>query len=116
MRWLYLPAIAIFLSGCAAPAGFTFASLAADSGSLLMSGKTLTDHGLSLAMKEDCALMRVLDDVDEICRDEPGQNAAASVSPHSWEDAGLAQLALRVHRARTQGANYLTAGMIEPQI
>jgi hypothetical protein len=57
------------MSGCAMPVAFTVASFALDAGSYMTSGKTLTDHGLSIAMEEDCSMMRVLDEDDEICQE-----------------------------------------------
>ena len=110
------------------PAALTVASLALDTGSYMMSGKTVTDHGLSLAMEEDCSMMRVLDEDDEICQEEPDYEVAdAALTPlpdggdldlapasggDPWDNVGYAQLAHRVHRARTVETHYLAAGMM----
>lgn len=91
--------------------------MAVDTGSYMMSGKTLTDHGLSLAMSEDCSVVRLLDEDDEICREEQQYEVAdADLTPlpedsdlaielagdgGDWEDPGYAQLARRVDRARS---------------
>lgn len=91
--------------------------MAVDTGSYMMSGKTLTDHGLSLAMSEDCSMVRLLDEDDEICREEQHYEVAdADLMPLSEDselaiglaadgeegpDSGYAQLAQRVDRART---------------
>ena len=131
MRKLCLIAIPMFLSGCAMPVAVTVASLALDTGSYMMSGKTLTDHGLSMAMEEDCSLVRVLDEDDDICQEKPNYEVAdAALTPLSEDSAlaiglasggdgsdsaGYAQLAERVDRARTFHADYLAAGMIEPE-
>ena len=128
MRWLWLLAIPPLLSGCAMPAAFTVASLTLDTGSYMVSGKTLTDHGLSLAMDEDCSMMRVLDEDHAICQeDQEYEVAVAALTPlpdngdldielasggAPWESNAYAQLASRVHKARTSPANYLTAGMM----
>lgn len=131
------------LSGCALPAAFTVASMAVDTGSYMMSGKTLTDHGLSLAMSEDCSMVRLLDEDDEICREERQyQVADADLTPlpedselaiglaadgEDWQDPGYAQLTQRVDRARTvyrqlanraneertNRARYLAAGLLD---
>jgi hypothetical protein len=117
LRWLCLLAFPVLLSGCALPAAFTAASMAIDTGSYMMSGKTLTDHGLSLAMSEDCSMVRLLDEDDEICREEQHYEVAdADLTPlpadsdlaiglaadgEDGQDAGYAQLAQRVDRART---------------
>jgi hypothetical protein len=110
------------------PAAFTVASVALDTGSYAMSGKTLTDQGLSLAMKEDCAMVRLLDG-DGLCRDEPDYDVAdALLTPLSDDDIGVAErgeagrgsgyaeLAQRVYRARVASANYLAAGMMVAEI
>ncbi len=110
------------------PAALTVASLALDTGSYMMSGKTVTDHGLSLAMAEDCSMMRVLDEDDEICQEEQDYEVAdAALTPlpadgdldlalasggDSWDGVSYAQLAHRVHKARTTETHYLAAGMM----
>ncbi len=110
------------------PAALTVASLALDTGSYMMSGKTVTDHGLSLAMEEDCSMMRVLDEDDEICQVEQDYEVAgAALTPlpaggdldlalvsggDSWDGVSYAQLAHRVHKARTVETHYLAAGMM----
>ena len=113
------------------PAAFTVASLALDTGSYMMSGKTLTDHGLSLAMDEDCAMVRVLDEDDDICQEAPDYElAGAELTPlpegdleiglaagdGAWGAAGYARLAQRVHKARTLQVGYLAAGMMDAGI
>ena len=110
------------------PAAFTVASLALDTGSYMVSGKTLTDHGLSVAMDEDCSMVRVLDEEEAICQETPDYevaNAALTPLPEGGDldlglasgpgpsGAGYAQLARRVHKARTVQAPYLAAGMME---
>ena len=111
------------------PAAVTIASLALDTGSYMMSGKTLTDHGLSVAMDEDCAMVRVLDEDGDICREEPDYEVAdAALTPlpdngdldldlasgqDPWGGVGYAQLAQQVHKARTVQDHYLAAGMME---
>ena len=100
------------------PAAFTVASFALESGSYAMSGKTLSDHGLSLAMEE------------EVCREQPGYEVAEGVltplpaegdgeagpAAGAARSPGFAQLAQRVHKARTVRDNYLTAGMMQSAI
>jgi len=143
LRWLCFLAFPVLLSGCALPAAFTAASMAVDTGSYMMSGKTLTDHGLSLAMSEDCSMVRLLDEDDEICREEQHYEVAeADLTPLSedsdlavglaadgedWADPGYAQLARRVdnartiyqqlaeraHRARSDQPRYLAAGLLD---
>ena len=68
MRWFYLFATLVPLSGCALPAAVSMASLAIEAGSYAISGKTVVDHGLSAVMARDCALTRVLE--GRICEEE----------------------------------------------
>ncbi len=68
MRWLILAAAVISLSGCGLPPVVTYASYAADVFSYLATGKSVTDHGISMVMQKDCALIRALD--GPICVEE----------------------------------------------
>ncbi len=65
MRWLFLAALTAVLSGCAVPPAITIASLVADVASSASTGKTVADHGISLVVGQDCALLRGLE--GEIC-------------------------------------------------
>ncbi len=65
MRWLFLSALTVMLSGCALPPALTLASLVADLASYASTGKSVTDHGISLVLQRDCALLRGLG--GEIC-------------------------------------------------
>lgn len=56
------------LSGCLLPTPFSIVSSGLDAVSFVASGKTVTDHGVSLVMGEDCALVRVLE--GEVCREQ----------------------------------------------
>ena len=68
MGWLVLAAAAISLSGCGLPPIVTYVSTAADIVSYLTTKKTVTDHGISMVLQKDCALLRVLD--GPICIEE----------------------------------------------
>jgi hypothetical protein len=57
------------LSACAIPPAITIASLAADGVLLAATGKSKTDHGLSLATGRDCATFRIFDD-QNVCQDD----------------------------------------------
>ncbi len=61
MRWLVLAVAAVLLSGCGLPPAVTVASFALDVASYSATGKSVTDHGLSLVMQKDCALLRVVE-------------------------------------------------------
>ncbi len=68
MRWLVLAAAVIVLSGCGLPPIVSYVSSAADIFSFLTTSKSVTDHGISLALQKDCALLRALD--GPICVEE----------------------------------------------
>jgi hypothetical protein len=68
MRWssqcfigIYL---SIFLSGCSLPVGFSAASWVIDGASYIVTKKSLTDHGISFVAGQDCALYRLLTDMN----------------------------------------------------
>ncbi len=77
MRWLWLSALAFALSGCAMPAAVSIATLVVDVGSYMISGKSVPDHGLSIALDRDCAMLRVFE--DGICRDKQDNEVAVAV-------------------------------------
>jgi hypothetical protein len=54
------------LAGCFLPPVISLASLALDIGSFAVSGKTVTDHGISAVAQEDCAVLRGFD--GGVCR------------------------------------------------
>lgn len=65
---LTLLASAVGLSGCLAlPIPLQIASIAADIGSYAVTGKSVTDHALSAAADQDCAILRFAAG-DAICR------------------------------------------------
>ena len=70
-RPLAAAAVALFLSGCAVPPIVTVASFALDFASYGETGKTVADHGLSLVLQQDCAMLRILE--GELCRPMPGE-------------------------------------------
>ncbi len=73
MRWLVLAAATISLSGCGLPPIVSLVSTALDFASYGSTGKTVTDHGISLVLQKDCALMRGLD--GPICIEKGAPNA-----------------------------------------
>ena len=56
----------LLLAGCLPPA-FTAISLVGDGISYVFTGRSVTDHGISIAMKEDCALFRFVKG-GKVCR------------------------------------------------
>jgi hypothetical protein len=84
---LCLVALALPLSGCLLPPIITIASLALDAGSYAVSGKTMTDHGISLVAEEDCALMRVFE--GHLCEDYQDYEHESVATLHPLETGGL---------------------------
>ncbi len=79
MRWLSLAALTVVLSGCALPPAITMASLVANVVSYASTGKTVTDHGISIVLQKDCALLRGFE--SEICIEpDPAATFAASLA------------------------------------
>jgi hypothetical protein len=58
-RYLFVLA-PIFLSGCAIPPAISIASYVLDGISYAATGKSVTDHGISMAAGRDCATWRLL--------------------------------------------------------
>lgn len=58
LRLAFLALAALLPAGCALPPAVTLASLAADGVSYAATGKSVSDHGISAATGNDCALMR----------------------------------------------------------
>lgn len=59
---LPIPALllVLFLSGCALPPAVSVASFVADGASYVITGKSTTDHAISMVVQQDCALLRVV--------------------------------------------------------
>lgn len=76
----------LVLNGCVAlPPAITLATLALDVGSYAVSGKTVTDHGLSAVMQKDCAVIKVLDE-GQFCEEDLNyQQANAVLEPLTAE-------------------------------
>ena len=69
IRYFTLFLVALGLSGCFVPTPVSVISMGTSVVSLFFSGKTVADHGVSLAFDEDCALIGALE--GEICNDRP---------------------------------------------
>ncbi len=79
MRWFSLAVLAVLLSGCAVPPAVTVLSLFADVVSYAETGKTITDHGISLVLRKDCALLRGFK--GDVCIEpDPGADLAATLA------------------------------------
>ncbi|MHA1153622.1 MAG: hypothetical protein ACTSQ7_13340 [Alphaproteobacteria bacterium] len=79
MRWLFLAALATVLSGCGLPPAVTVVSLVADVFSYAATGKSVTDHGISIVLQKDCALLRGFE--GDICIEpDPAAEFASSLA------------------------------------
>ena len=61
-------AITLLLSGCSLPLSVQLASWALDGISYVATGKSVTDHGISMVVDQDCALLRGITE-GSICRE-----------------------------------------------
>ncbi len=77
MYRIWVLVVASLLSGCTLPLAVTVTSYALDTASYLVSGKSVTDHGISLVLDRDCAMLRVLE--GKFCRDKPTFEVAQAI-------------------------------------
>lgn len=81
---LVAPLLLVFsLGACALPPAISIASYVGDGVLWLATGKTSTDHGLSIVTGQDCVTFRVFGGVEEVCQDETiiAQAADATTVP-----------------------------------
>lgn len=78
----------LLAAGCAVPPAVTVVSLAADGVSYLATGKSVTDHGLSAATAEDCALLRPVLSDKPVCT--MTETPAAKTVPVVYRDSPAA--------------------------
>jgi len=69
--WVFMPTL---LGGCALPPAVMIASYAADGVSYVVTGKSVSDHGISEVTGSDCAVWRIIKG-QSICKDEPTELA-----------------------------------------
>ena len=70
--------LAIGLSGCLTPTPFSVASMVAGAHSYAVSGKTLTDHGISGVTGQDCVVTRLVTE-GAVCRENVAYAAAPDI-------------------------------------
>ena len=80
LRIAALIALVSGVAGCVLPPAFTIASFVADGISVASSGKTVTDHAISLLADEDCRLWRLLQG-KAICQADTTVVATAKLPP-----------------------------------
>ena len=76
MRWFVAAFPLLFLSGCVLPTPVSIATLGFDAVSYALSGKTVVDHGVSMVMNRDCALVGLLE--GRVCAEEREFQVAAT--------------------------------------
>ncbi len=57
----------LLLAGCGLPPAIVIASYAIDGVSYIATGKSVTDHALSAATQQDCAMHRLITDSGNVC-------------------------------------------------
>lgn len=57
----------LLLAGCGLPPAVVIASYAIDGVSYVTTGKSMTDHALSAATRQDCAMHRLITDSGNVC-------------------------------------------------
>ena len=72
--WMVALPAALMLGGCGLPPAVVVASYALDGWSFMVSGKSVSDHAISFALKKDCSMFRVIAG-KEICQ-EPNDDAS----------------------------------------
>ena len=70
--------LSIGLSGCLAPSPFSVATMVAGAHSYAVSGKTLTDHGISGITGQDCVVTRLATE-GAVCRENVTYAAAPDI-------------------------------------
>ncbi|GEM_PF-3546225 len=80
LRIIAVVAVGSGIAGCVLPPAFTIASFVADGVSVASSGKTVTDHAISLLAHEDCRVWRLLQG-KSICQAETTVVAEAKLPP-----------------------------------
>lgn len=101
MRFLRLGlfiAIAISAAGCVLPPALTIATYAIDGISLVVSGKSVSDHAISVLARKDCRMWRVLKG-SPICQPETTVVAVARLPPMPLRAASAGTRPPELHAA-----------------
>ena len=114
-------ALPLTLAACGLPPALTIASTVADGFSYVVSGKSVSDHALSMVTTQDCAMLRLFDE-REICVDYADDEAvvlmaaASAPAPAVWEPVDAqALVAVAAAPADISGAEAIsTASLSAP--
>lgn len=96
--------LSLLLTGCGLPPAIIAFSYAVDGFSYASSGKGITDHALSAAIEQDCAMFRAVQGKD-ICRAGTSEESAVSIA--ASEDAPVESAA---ETQSAQGSWQIQAG------
>lgn len=105
------------LAGCFLPPVISLASLALDIGSFAVSGKTVTDHGISAVAQEDCALLSVFD--GGVCRpyeDYEDDVSLAALEPLTPLDASSSEATEGPDKSVLSELGYIEADLALPHV
>lgn len=84
--------VVFVLGGCAIPLPIKLASWAIDGISYLATRKSVADHGISVALGQDCALLRLITEKGSVCTDDASSaTALAEADPSAQTAAELDQ-------------------------
>lgn len=92
---LLIVACAFMLGGCALPLPLQIASWAVDGLLFVSTEKTMADHGVSIALQRDCAMLRAVTE-GAYCRDDVGVAAVAVLDLPQPENDGAETAATMV--------------------
>ncbi len=79
LRRLLIIVCPLFVGACAVPLPLQIATWAADGISYLMTSKSMSDHGLSAAVGQDCAVHRVITE-GAVCREDADSGTVVASS------------------------------------
>ncbi len=79
LRRLLIIVCPLFVGACAVPLPVLIAGWTADGVSYLMTSKSMSDHGLSAAVGQDCAVYRAVTE-GAICREDADSGTAVASS------------------------------------
>ena len=79
LRRLLIIACPLFVGACAVPLPLQIATWAADGISYLLTSKSMSDHGLSAAVGQDCAVHPAITE-GTVCREDTGRRTVVAAS------------------------------------
>lgn len=114
-RLFVLAACVVLLSGCAIPLPLKIASWAIDGISYVATGKSITDHGLSMVAQQDCAMWRPVKG-EPICSDYEDSGTVVAVTDTGSNAAVEADAVLEEARDNAQNNAQDNAGATDEPV